>query len=373
MAAIKDMCVRNKALRGRGSQDDELARFSPDKWRDCCDLGVLSLPVPKQYGGLGDSMLTTALAIRTLSHHCDDEGLIFSLCAHLCTGMIPILLHGSEAQKQTFLPAMAKGECISGNGATEADAGSDIAAMQLRVETRGTDYCLRGSKIYVTNGSIANLLVVYARHTTGMRNADISAFLVPTSTPGFQVGQIWNKMGLRSSPLCEVVLDDCVLGKEALLGRERRGLMIFAQSMLWERVAMSAYHLGAMERQFNEVLAYTQTRRQFGSRLLDMPAVSDKLVTMRRNIDTAQALLHRACWQHDKRQLAAADASMLKLHVSSGKVENSLAAVQLFGAAGYMKGGSAELQLRDSISATIYSGTSEIQKKLIADALKPCE
>lgn len=372
LGAIKNFVSRDKILNDGVYASDDASVFSKEKWRRCSEIGILGLPVPKKYGGLGESMLTTALAIRELSRNCLDEGLVFSLCAHLCTCMIPILVHGTEEQKLEFLPKLISGELIGGNGSTESDAGSDLSMMQLEAHPYRGGYLLNGEKIFVTNGSIANILIIYAKHSEGLKFADISAFIVHANGPGFKVGQTWNKMGLRTSPLSEIILEDYFSPSSMLLGRERRGILTFNESMFWERIIMPAYHLGAMELQFNKALEYSSYRKQFGSPIIAYQRISEKLVDMKRNIDTALPLLYQTCWRYDRGagNASMSDAAMLKLHVSSGKVENSLNAVQIFGASGYIKGSQVEKQLRDSVASTIYSGTSEIQKKLIVDTFE---
>lgn len=365
MKAIK--VLAKKGLNDQVFEDDETERFPIEKWKKICELGILELPIEHKYNGLGESITTTALAIKTLAAHCMDEGLVFSLCAHLCTCLIPIYLFGNEKQKEKYLPGLMKGDLIGGNGTSEADAGSDLSLIETKIEKSGEDYCLKGAKIFVTNASIADVLIIYARHNDGAKNANLSAFIVEKGIQGLSLGQKWNKMGLRTSPMSEIILDDCRLTKDCLLGRERFGLALFSKSMLWERVLMAAYHIGAMELQYNTAFSYATKRKQFDTRIINFQGVSDKLVKMRMNIETANLLLYKTCWKFDNDTMSVANASMLKLFTSESKVENSLDAVQIFGGYGFMKEFLVEKQLRDSIGAKIYSGTSEIQKKLIIE------
>jgi alkylation response protein AidB-like acyl-CoA dehydrogenase len=364
-STIKEIAV--KSLNNNIFKDDGEMRFPMEKWEICCNSGIIQLAVPEKYEGLGKSILTTALAIKTLSRYCQDEGLVFSICAHLCTCLIPILMYGSEEQKKFYLPKLSSGEFIGGNGTTEANAGSDLSLMSTTVEKSAAEYIINGSKIFVTNGTIADLLIIYAVHKDGIKFANISAFLLEKSNPTFQIGQVWEKMGIRTSPICEILLNECHVKENALLGRERLGLAVFNTSMLWERVIMAAYHIGAMELQFNTVFQYANDRKQFGQKLTQFQNIADQLVKMRLNIETAKLLLYQTCWKFDNDKIDISNASMLKLHTSESKVENSLHAVQIFGAYGYMKEYLVEKQLRDSIASKIYSGTSEIQKKLIIE------
>jgi len=349
--------------------DDDAARFPSEKWKQCCDLGITGLPVPQEFGGSGASMLTTALGIQAFARTCSDEGLVFSLCAHLCTCTVPIMLSGTDDQKKRWLPALAEGTVIGGNGSSEASAGSDLPSMTTSVEAVAGGYRLSGAKLFVTNGPVAQLLIIYARHSGGMRMADISAFIVETNAEGVGTGQHFGKMGLRTSPLCEIILTDSMVPAANLLGRERFGMMVFNQSMLWERIIMSAYHIGAMEQQYAETVSYAKQRKQFGKKLIEHQDIASKLVTMHLAVETARLLLYKTCSDYDAGTCTLAQASLLKYHASESKVRNSLDAVQIHGAYGYMKESSTEKQLRDSIAATIYSGTSEIQKKIIAEGI----
>jgi alkylation response protein AidB-like acyl-CoA dehydrogenase len=349
--------------------DDESSRFPREKWDVCGACGIPGLPVPENYGGSGASMLTTALAVEALARTCTDEGLVFSLCAHMCTSIIPILQYGTEVQKEHYLSGLSNGKKIGANGSSEANAGSDLAAMKSKVNEKENGFLLNGSKQFVTNGSVADVIIIYAKHPDGLRMADISAFIVEKEFPGVSVGQHFTKMGLRTSPLCEIVLSDCTVSSDQLLGRERFGMHVFNQSMLWERIIMSAFHTGAMEQQLAIVTDYAKQRKQFGKRLIDYQDIATKLVNMKRSVETSKLLLYKQCWEYDNGKESLAEASLLKYHTAESKVHNSTDAVQIFGAYGYIKESLVEKQLRDSMAATIYSGTSEIQKKIITEGL----
>ncbi len=350
-------------------EDDSNGTFPARKWKVVCDLGVTGIPVAEEYGGLGRDMLTTAIAIRALGYACRDEGLVFSVCAHMLTCMIPIRDFGTEEQKRAFLPGLCSGGLIGGNGMSEADAGSDISSISTKVTNESGFFTIRGSKIFVTNGPVADVLVVYGRHPGGMKMLDISAFLVEKATPGFSVGQVFEKMGLTTSPMSEIVLDGCRVPGSRLLGRERMGASVFNLSMLWERIIMAAYHVGAMERQYELCARYASMRRQFGRKIIEYDRVSDRLVNMKMRIETSRLLLYKTAWDFDRGNADLAKAAMLKLAASESKVSNSLDAVRIFGAYGYIKESDVEKDLRDSIAATIYSGTSDIQRKIISETL----
>jgi alkylation response protein AidB-like acyl-CoA dehydrogenase len=359
-----------KKLNENVSGDDEKERFPREKWDFCAELGIHGLPVPGEYGGLGYDMLTSALAIMSLGASCIDEGLIFSICAHLCTGTVPILEFGTNEQKKQYLTKLSTGAAIAGNAMTESQAGSDSLSIKTRVEKTGDAFVINGSKMFVTNAPVCDLLVVYAKHPGGIPGCDISAFIVERTNPGMIMGQVFRKMGLRTSPMSEVVFQDCRVPAGALLGRERMGLQVFNRSMLWERILMAAYQVGAMELQYTTACDYAANRMQFGKKLCEFQSISDELVEAKCRIETSKLLMYNACWKFDNGLISMADASLLKLLASEAKVRNSRATMQLFGAYGYMKETDIERQMRDSLAATIYSGTSEIQKRVIAENLE---
>ncbi|MBN1413075.1 MAG: acyl-CoA/acyl-ACP dehydrogenase [Spirochaetales bacterium] len=365
--SVLDLCEAK--LNGNVFEDDETGTFSREKWNACARFGLPGLPVPEVYGGLGQNMLTTALAVEKLGYGCRDEGLVFSLCAHMLTCIIPLCRFGTEDQKEKYLPGLCNGEIIGGNGITEADAGSDTSSITTKAVRDKDVFLVSGAKIFVTNGPVAGLLVIYARHPGGMKMLDISALLVETGIPGFSIGQVFKKMGLRTSAMSEVVLDGCRVPVKNLLGRERMGMNVFNHSMLWERIIMAAYHVGAMEWQYESALGYAGLRKQFGRKIVKFGGVSDRLVDMKIRCETARLLLYKTCWDYDNGKADAAGASMLKLVASEARIKNSLDAVQIFGAYGYLKESHAEKELRDSVAATIYSGTSEIQRRIIAEQI----
>jgi alkylation response protein AidB-like acyl-CoA dehydrogenase len=245
-----------------------------------------------------------------------------------------------------------------------------LSALNTKAVKSEGYFVLDGNKIFVTNAPVADILIIYARHPGGLKMLDISGFILEKTDGNYKVGQVFEKMGLRTSPISEVVLDNCKVPACRVLGRERLGMTIFNESMLWERILMGAYHVGAMEQQYAEVLKYANSRKQFGKKIIEFEAVYDKLIDMKIRIENAKLLLYRTCWDFDNGKRDAADVSMLKLYTSESKVKNSLNAVQTFGAYGYMKETFVEKQLRDSIAAKIYSGTSEIQKMIIAKSLE---
>lgn len=365
--SVRELCENQ--LNDGVIEDDHRENFPHQKWLFCGELGIQGLVIPEDFGGSGCDMLTTALAIESLGMYCQDEGLIFSLCANICTCIIPICQFGKLDQKNRYLADLASGNLIGGNGITEENAGSDSSAIETEVSHEDDQFIINGSKLFVTNAKIADLLLIYAKHPMGLKMADISCFIVQSDNPGMISGQAFQKMGLRTSPLSEVILKDCWVPPEGLLGRERFGMVVFNHSMMWERILMSAYHVGAMEQQYQSVLEHSSTRSQFGQKIRKFTGISDKLVEMKMRTDSARLMLYHACWKYDNGTASLSDAATIKLMASEFKVKNSLDAMQIYGAYGYMKGNPVERQIRDSLSATIYSGTSEMQKKIIGESI----
>ncbi|OMF96009.1 acyl-CoA dehydrogenase family protein [Paenibacillus sp. FSL R7-0273] len=349
--------------------DDERAVFRRDKWARIADTGLLGLPFPEDYGGTAQGMLTTALAIRALAQNCLDEGLVFSVCAQMSACQVPLWQYGTPEQQAAYLEPLISGRFIGSSVITEPEAGSDSAALSTAVLKTADGYELHGIKTFATLAPEADCLLVYGKHSGGIPALDVSAFILEKKGAEYRIGQVFEKMGLRTSPMSEVLLNHTTVARERLLGRERHGMSVFFTAMLWERIMVAAYHVGAMEQQYEEVYQYACHRKQFGQKLIDFEGVYGKLVNMRLRVETSRLMLFKTCddFDHERREMHRA--SMLKLHTSECKVQNSLEAVQIFGAYGYVKESAVEKQIRDSLAAKIYSGTSEMQKKIMLEGL----
>ena len=298
-----------------------------------------------------------------------DLGLCFSISAHLFACVMPIVRHGSADAKRRLLPSLCSGEWIGANAITEDGAGSDVFALSARAVRDGDGWILSGTKSYVTNGPLADLTIVYAKTDPAAGYLGVSAFAIPRDTPGFRFGQPFEKMGLRSAPIASLYLEDCRVGPEALLGDPGAGAAVFHSSMQWERACLFAAYLGQMERQLETVVAYARERRQFGKRIAAFQAVSHRIAQMKLRLESSRLLLYKACWSFDQGCAATLDISLAKLAVSEAAVQSGLDAIQIHGGIGYTTGLSLERELRDAIPATLFSGTSEIQRDLIAREL----
>ncbi len=348
---------------------DREAEFDREAWRKCAEFGVLSMPIPAAYGGLGLGLTELLAVMEGLGRGTRDQGLLFSLNAHLWTNSIPILLYGTEEQRRMYLPGLCDGTLVGANAASEPDAGSDIFSMRTRATREGDCYVLNGTKMFVTNAPVADLFVAYATVNPALGAMGITGFIVERETPGLIVSRKLEKMGLRTSPMAEVIFDNCRIPVTQRLGREGRGATVFECSMEWERGCILASCLGVMSRQLSECVDYARARKQFGKPIGKFQSVANRLVDMRVRLDTCRPLVYRIGALKDANQDATTEAAIAKLHVSDCFVKSCLDAVQIFGGYGYMQEQQIERDLRDSVGSTLYSGTSEIQRNIIARGL----
>jgi alkylation response protein AidB-like acyl-CoA dehydrogenase len=327
------------------------------------------MPVPAEYGGLGLGLSALLAVMEGLGYGTRDQGLLFSLNAHLWTNSIPILTYGSDAQRRRWLPGLCDGTLIGANAASEPDAGSDVFAMRTRAVRDGDHYVLTGTKMFVTNAPIADVIVAYATIDPALGPMGVTAFIVDAATAGVAISPPLHKMGLRTSPMAEVIFDGCRVPAAGRLGREGRGVEVFECSMEWERGCILANCLGAMRRQLEDCIRHARERRQFGRAIGKNQSVANRIVDMKVRLDTSRALVYRLGVLKDRQQEAMTEAAIAKLHVSQCFVQSSLDAIQIFGGYGYMTEQRVERDLRDAMGSTLYSGTTEIQRNIIARAL----
>lgn len=343
--------------------------FSRENWRKCAEFGVHGLAVPEQYGGTEADIVTTMLMMEGLGYGCRDNGLIFAINAQMWSVQHPILFFGTETQKERYLPGLVCGELIGAHGMTEPDSGSDAYSLRTRAERVDDGYVLNGAKMFVTNGPIADLAVVFATLAPEKGRWGITAFIVEKGTPGFTVCKNMEKMGLRTSPLGELVLQDCYVPEENRLAAEGAGASVFNSSMEWERSCILASQVGAMERQLEEAVRYAQQRRQFGQPIGRFQSVANRIADMKVRLETARLMLYKVAWLKSIGKSAAMEAAIAKLYLSECFVQSSQDAIATYGGYGYMTESQVERDLRDAIGATIYSGTSDIQRTIIARLL----
>ena len=325
---------------------DKNEEFSQDLWQKCAKFGIQGLPIPTEYGGGGADTLTTVCALEALGYGCQDNGLIFSINAHMWSSEIPIWSFGTEEQKRKYLPGLVSGG-LGLHAMTEPGSGSDAYSLKTRAERKGDKYVLNGSKTFSSNAPNADVTIVFANLDFTRGPNGVTAFLVDKGTPGFAVGKKLHKMGLRTSPMAEIYLQDCEIPVSNLLGKEFGGQAVFTSSMEWERICILASHLGAMQRIMEICVKYAKERKQFGGRLA----------------------LYKAAWMKSQGRHPLREASIAKLYVAEACVQSCLEAIQIHGGYGYTTEYQLERELRDAIAGTIYSGTSQVHRVIIANML----
>lgn len=349
---------------GELSGGDGSSGWFRDAWQRCADFGIQGLPVAERYGGSGADNLTLVAALEALGYGCRDNGLIFSLNAQMWACQHPIEQFGTEDQKAKYLPRLCDGSIIGSHAMSEPDSGSDAFALKTTAGPRNDGFVLNGSKTFATNAPVADLFVVFARAPGTVGFTGLTAFLIERDTPGLSVSPPMKKMGLSTSPMGEVFLDECQVPATSALGRVGGGMPVFVSAMERERSLILASTVGTMERGLERSIGHAQERRQFGQAIAKNQAVSHRLVDMKLRLETARLLLYRLAWLMDNDLPAALDSSLVKLHLSEAFVASSLDALQLHGGYGYMEEYGLEADVRDALASKLYSGTSEIQRNL---------
>jgi len=340
-----------------------------DAWQRLGELGLLGLCVPTRYGGAGLDALDTARMIEALGRGCTDTGLVFGASAHLFACAMPIADFAVEGTRQWVLPDLCSGKLIAGNAMTERNAGSDVSTLEVTAAAVPGGYRLNGEKSFVSNGPVADIFVTYATTDPAAGHLGITAFVVDATSCGVSAGDPFDKMGLSSCPAGTVRFEDCFVPNDYLLGEPGAGAAIFQHSMGWERACLFAGYVGLMDRLIERAVEHAGRRRQFGRKLADFQAVANRIVEMKLRLESARLLLYRACWQMSQGQPAGLATALSKLAISEGAVASALDAVHVFGARGYLREGGIEAALRDSVPSVIFSGTSDIQRQLIAKEL----
>jgi alkylation response protein AidB-like acyl-CoA dehydrogenase len=356
-------------LNDRAREREKNCEFNAEGWKKCADFGIQGLFMPEQYGGLGRDILTCISAMEGLGYACKDSGLLFALNTHMWTCESPILKFGSDRQKEKFLPRLIDGSIIGGHAITEPGSGSDAFNMKCKAVKKGSAYVLNGAKTFITNAPIADILLIFAITDPQKGFAGISSFIVEKGTPGFSVGKPLEMMGLKTCPVGEVVLSDCEVPEENRLGKEGAGAAIFNSEMEWERSCLFATQLGSMEKALEECIKYANVRQQFGKPIGKHQSIAHKLADMKVRIDLSRLVLYHVASMKAEGKRAPLESAIAKLFVSESYVQNCSDALQIHGAYGYSAEYDFERNLRDAIAGKIYSGTSEIQRNIIATFL----
>ncbi|MCR3757609.1 acyl-CoA dehydrogenase family protein [Clostridium felsineum] len=363
--AIKDTC--EKYLNKDVFEEDEKEVFNREKWSKLGELGIFSLPFEEELGGLNVDAVTTTLAIYTLARYCKDEGLVFSVVAQLSATQIPLWIHGTEEQKKKYLMPIITGEKIGASVISEPEAGSDASGMEAKIRKTDKTFILDGTKTFATLSPVSDILLVYAKHPNGIKMLDISALIMEKGE--YEIGQVFQKSGLRTSPMGEVVLSNSEIPLDRLVGSERRAMSIFMDAMMWEKLLMGAYHVGAMEQQYYDVYNYAKQREQFGKPIIEFENIYNMLVNMRMRVETGKLMMFDVSKGFGKNQGDKYGAAMLKLHTAESKLKNSLEAAEIMGTYGFLKESNVEKQVRDSLASGIYSGTNQMQRRILYNKL----
>lgn len=349
------------------AQRDRDGEFSRAAWSACAEFGIQGLAMPRQYGGAEADPLTFTLAMEALGYACADNGLLFSLGAQICSVQAPLMRFGTDAQKARYLPGLSDGTMVGAHAMTEDLSGSDAFSLATTATRDGNHFILNGSKRFITAAPVADVVVAFARTKPTGGFSGLSVFLVDRSTPGLHVGPPIAKMGLRTSPMSELAFADCRVPEEQLLGAAGAGFAIFNHSMEWERSHIFACSVGAMQRQLDLVVDNDGgfPGRPDGPGSARMARIGDLELRLR----TSRLLLYKVAWLRSRREPAALDAAMVKLRVSEAFLASSLDALAALGGAGDLSASVLERDVRDAVGGCIYSGTSDIQRNIIAAQL----
>ena len=358
-----------RALNEGAKEREKRGEFSHAGWKKCAEFGIQGISMPEQYGGMGMDILTSVAAMEGLGFACKDSGLLFAINSTIWTCEAPILKFGTDAQKEQYLPGLIQGNLIGGHAITEPDFGSDAFSIRCRAEKKGNSYILNGTKTFITNAPIADVLLVFAVTDPAKKFAGLSVFLVEKTFPGYSIGRREDLAGLKTCPLGEVILRDCEVPEANRLGKEGAGAAIFNAEMEFERSCLFATHLGAMEKILEECVSYAKIREQFGKPIGSYQAISHKIADMKVRVELSRLILYKAASMKAEGKRAPMESAMAKLYISESYVQNCLDAIQIHGGYGYSSELEFERHLRDAVAAKIYSGTSEIQRNILASHL----
>ena len=346
------------------AETDKTSQYPRENIEKLFDLGVMGMCVPKEYGGAGADPLASAICIEELSKQCASTGDIVATHNGLCCD--PIITHGTEAQKAKYLPMLTKGHKVGAFCLTESDAGSDAAKGQTEAKLDGDHYVLNGSKIFITNGYVADVFVVFAMTDKTKGTRGISAFIVESSFPGFSVGKVEDKMGLHGVHTSEIVFTDMIVPKENLLGKEGAGFKICMQTLDTGRIGIAAQALGIAEGAMAEAIEYTKGRVQFGKPISKFQNTQFTFADMCMRIEAARLLTYQAAVLKGTGVRCSKEAAMAKLSASETAMWVTTKALQMFGGYGYTNDYPMERMMRDAKITEIYEGTSEVQRIVIS-------
>ncbi|WP_346897748.1 acyl-CoA dehydrogenase [Clostridium sp. UBA7503] len=346
---------------------DVTERFPMENVEQMARYNMLGIPFPTEFGGAGGDNVSYAMTVEELSKVCGTTGVIVSAHTSLCGA--PIYQFGTQEQKEKYLTPLAKGEKLGAFGLTEPNAGTDAAGQQTTAVLEGDHYVLNGSKIFITNGGVADIFVVFAMTDKSKGTRGISAFIVEKDFPGFSIGKVEEKLGIRASSTTELVFENCIVPKENLLGKEGKGFSVAMKTLDGGRIGIAAQALGLAQGALDEAVAYMKERKQFGRSIAAFQGLQWMVADMDVQIEAARLLVYKAAYKKDMGMPYSVDAARAKLYASEVAMDVTTKAVQLFGGYGYTKEYPVERMMRDAKITEIYEGTSQVQRMVIAGSI----
>ena len=365
-------------------EQDRRQEFSWDGWKRCAEFGIQGLPAPEEYGGGDADILTAVCAFEALGYGCRNNGLIFSIGAHLSGSVVPLMRYGTEAQKRKYLPKLARGEWMGAAAGTgqgespgrehrEGASGGHASAVEsgrpsgrLCARQEGSRWVLNGSQNFVSNAGLADLMIVLADVDSKAGEPGATAFIVEKNAPGFTVGPAVETMGLRTSSAAEITLADCGVPEENRLGGAGSGPSVLKAGKQWEPLCVLAGQVGMMQRQLEASARYAAERTQFGQPIGRFPAVAAKVADMDIRLEASRLLLYKAAWLAQQGKDAERETAIAKAYGADAAVQSCRDAVQIHGGYGYMTEYQIERDLRDALAGKMYAGSTDAQKMTIA-------
>ncbi|KGX93859.1 acyl-CoA dehydrogenase [Pontibacillus halophilus JSM 076056 = DSM 19796] len=362
---VRDFAVNE--VEPTAAERDEEERFDREIFDKMAELGLTGIPWPEEYGGIGSDYVSYCIAVEELSRVCASTGV--TLSAHLSLASWPIYTYGNEEQKQTFLRQLATGEKLGAYALSEPGAGSDVASMRTTAKLDGDAYILNGSKVWITNGGVADTYIVFAKTDGDSKHKGITAFIVEKGTPGFEFGKKEKKLGIRSSPTTELIFEDCRVPIENRLGAEGEGFKIAMTTLDGGRNGIAAQAVGIAQGALDASVGYAKEREQFGKPIANQQGISFKLADMATEIEASRLLTYQAAWLESEGLPYGKASAMSKLFAGDTAMRVTVEAVQVFGGYGYTKDYPVERYMRDAKITQIYEGTNEIQRLVIGRML----